>query len=337
MQALQKFNAFLNKTFSLWIVFFATVAYLWPQYFTFFLPYMTYGLGLIMFGMGMTLTFKDFALVLTQPKAVIVGCCAQFTIMPLSAYFLAVGFNLPPELAAGLILLGACPGGTVSNIMTYVARGNVALSVTMTSICTLVAPVVTPTIFFLLASQWLEISPWGMFRSVVEVILFPIVLGIVIRLFFKRQVNYIVQGLPVVSFACIAAILTGIIAINSDNISRTGVLVFFLVVVQNAVGFALGFVVSRVLRLDLYDSKAISIEVGMQNSALGVALANAHLTPIAAIPSAVAALWHNVAAPMLASYFARLKDPRADAKEAADAKAKAQGKPVDGEPIAIED
>ncbi|RIY36033.1 bile acid:sodium symporter family protein [Psittacicella gerlachiana] len=333
MQALQKFNAFLTKTYALWIVFFATMAYLWPEHFKFALPYMTYGLGLIMFGMGMTLTFKDFALVVTQPKAVIVGCLAQFTIMPLSAYFLAVGFNLPPELAAGLILLGACPGGTVSNIMTYVARGNVALSVTMTSVCTLLSPVLTPTIFFLLASQWLEINPWGMFRSVLEVILLPIVLGVVVRLFFRRQVSYIVQGLPVVSFTCIVCILAGIIAVNAENISRTGVLVFFLVIVQNAIGFGLGFLVARLLKLDLYDSKAISIEVGMQSSALGVALANAHLTPIAAIPSAVAALWHNVAAPMLASYFSRLKDPRADAKEAADAKAK---KPAQ-EPIAIED
>ncbi|RIY32055.1 sodium transporter [Psittacicella hinzii] len=333
MQALQKFNAFLTKTYALWIVFFATVAYIWPEHFQFALPYLTYGLGLIMFGMGMTLTFKDFALVLTQPKAVIIGCLAQFTIMPLSAYVLAVGFNLPAELAAGLILLGACPGGTVSNIMTYVARGNVALSVTMTSICTLLSPVLTPTIFFLLASQWLEINPWGMFSSVLQVILFPIALGIVVRLFFKRQVNYIVQALPVVSFTCIVCILAGIIAVNADNIGKTGALVFVCVIIQNAVGFGLGFLVARLLKLDLYDSKAISIEVGMQSSALGVALANAHLTPLAAIPSAVGALWHNIAAPMLASYFSRLKDPRADAKEA---EARTTNKPLE-EPVALED
>lgn len=322
MPTLAKLNAFLTKTFPLWIVLFSVLAFFWPQYFVWSLPYITWGLGLIMFGMGMTLSLNDFKLVFTQPKAVIVGCLAQFTIMPLSAYVLAVWLKLPPELAAGLILLGACPGGTVSNIMTYVARGNVALSVTMTSICTLLAPVLTPFAFYLLASQWLEINPWAMFTSVVKVILLPIALGVIVRTFFRRQVNNILLGLPLVSFVTIMIILAAVIGVNAKNLATVGVSVLVAVVVQNLVGFALGFTVSRVLKLDRYDSKAISIEVGMQNSSLGVALAHSHLTPLAAVPSAFAALWHNVAAPLLASYFARLKDERADAKERETAVAK---------------
>ncbi|MFC6276072.1 bile acid:sodium symporter family protein [Psittacicella hinzii] len=324
MNTLARFNAFITKTFALWIILGSVVAYYFPTYFTGSIPYVPYLLGVIMFGMGCTLSFKDFKIIFTQPKAVIVGIVAQFLIMPLAAYAIALAFNLPKELAAGLILLGACPGGTASNVVTYLARGNVALSVCMTSACTLLAPVLTPLSFYLLASQWLDIPAWPMFLSVVKIVLAPIVLGLILKLFFRKQVAMTTQALPLVSIVCILTILTAIIGANGQKLVSSGFLVFGIVFLHNAVGYFLGYLGAKICRLSFHDSKAIAIEVGMQNSALGVTLANTYLGPAAAIPSVFAAIWHNVSGPILASVFAQFKDSVAE-KEAAEVRAAITG------------
>lgn len=320
MNTLLRISNFFSKTLAVWIVVFAYISYSYPAYFTHFLGWIPALLAIIMFGMGMTLTPSDFKVVLTQPKAVTIGVLAQFLIMPLTAYVIALTFNLPPELAAGLILLGSCPGGTVSNIMTFIARGNIALSVAMTSVATLLAPVLTPFMFWLLASQWLSIDPVPMFYSVVKIVLAPVAAGVVLRFLFKSAIEKATQALPLVSVVAIPMVLTGIVSNSRDNLATAGVAVLGVVVLHNLLGHLLGYLVARFTKLSLHDAKAITIEVGMQNSALGTTLATAYLGPLAAIPSAVASILHNISGPTLASFFAGLKDEEADKADARHAK-----------------
>ena len=174
MPYLLKLTQFVSKTFALWVLLFAFLAFISPEAFLEIRGYIPYLLGIVMFGMGITLTFNDFSEVVKHPKSVIVGVVGQFVIMPAIAFALAKLFALPTDLAIGVILVGACPGGTSSNVMTYLAKGNTALSVACTTISTLLAPLLTPVIFYVLASQWIEINATAMFVSVLEMVLFPI-------------------------------------------------------------------------------------------------------------------------------------------------------------------
>lgn len=189
MNTFQKIGKFAGDTFALWVLLAAGLAMWIPEYFTWISPWITTLLGIVMFGMGMTLKLEDFKLVLLQPKGVIIGIIGQFTIMPFLAFVLAKLFQLPPEIAVGVILVGCCPGGTASNVMTFLAKGNTALSVTITSCTTLLAPIVTPALIYFLASEWLPVSFMAMFLSVVKVVLIPIVLGILAQIFFKPVVE----------------------------------------------------------------------------------------------------------------------------------------------------
>ena len=267
-----------------------------------------------MFGMGITLTFNDFGEVFKHPKSVLIGVVGQFVIMPSIAFALAKAFNLPPDLAIGVILVGSCPGGTASNVMTYLARGNTALSVACTTISTLLAPLLTPAIFYVLASQWLEIDASKMFVDVLKMVLFPILIGLVVRALFKKQVGQISQTMPLVSVISIVLILAAVVAISKDKIIESGLLIFGVVVLHNCLGYLLGYLAAKAFKLNLADCKAIAIEVGMQNSGLGAALAAAHFNPIAAVPSAVFSFWHNVSGPMLANIFANMKEKKEESK-----------------------
>ena len=258
-----------------------------------------------MFGMGMTLSLDDFKEVLKQPKKVAIGVLAQFTIMPLIAFGLAVGFRLPPEVAAGVILVGCCPGGTSSNVMTFLAKGNVALSVAITSVTTLLAPFVTPALILLLASKWLPVSAGAMFWSVVKVVLIPIILGLIVKVLFNKQVEKSVKALPLVSVIAIVAIVAAVVSGSQEKIAEMGLLILLVVVLHNGLGYLLGFWVARLLKLEYYDQKAISIEVGMQNSGLGATLAATHFSPLAAVPSAIFSVWHNISGSLLATYWSK--------------------------------
>lgn len=310
MQALLKLTQFLSKTFSLWAIVFAILAFFFPTGFKIFAPYIPYLLGLVMFGMGITLTVNDFSEVVKHPKAVIIGVVGQFVIMPSIAFVLAKAFNLPDDLAAGVILVGCCPGGTSSNVMTFLAKGNTALSVACTTISTLLAPLLTPFIFYALASQWLEIDATGMFITVLEMVLFPIFLGLIVRTLFKNVISQASQITPLVSIVSIILILAAVVAVNKAKIIESGLLIFSVVVVHNCLGYLIGFFSAKLFKLNVADSKAIAIEVGMQNSGLGVALANAHLNPVAAVPSALFSFWHNVSGPILANIFSNMKNDK---------------------------
>ena len=308
MQTLLKFTQFISKTFALWAIIFAVLAFYFPSEFKIFAPYIPYLLGLVMFGMGITLTFNDFGEVAKHPKSVFIGVVGQFVIMPLIAFVLAKIFDLPPDLAVGVILVGSCPGGTSSNVMTYLAKGNTALSVACTTISTLISPLLTPTIFYVLASQWLDIDASAMFLSVLKMVLFPIFLGLVVRALFKKVIEQASQTMPLVSVISIVLILAAVVAVSKDKIVESGLLIFTVVVLHNCLGYLIGFFAAKLFKLNIADSKAIAIEVGMQNSGLGAALAAAHFNPIAAVPSALFSFWHNVSGPVLANIFSNMKD-----------------------------
>jgi len=306
MSALLRFTQFVQKTFALWVIVFAALALWQPEFFVWLKAYIPWILGIIMLGMGMTMTIGDFKGVLQSPKAVLIGVVAQFVVMPGLAYVLCKLFNLPPEIAVGVILVGCCPGGTASNVITYMAKGNVALSVACTSVSTLLAPVLTPAIFYLLASQWLKIDAASMFISILQVVLVPIVIGLILRTWLKRQVESYIQVMPLVSVIAIVAIVAAIIGGSKAAIFQSGLLILAVVILHNGFGYLLGFTAARFFKLPYADSKAIAVEVGMQNSGLGVALAAVHFaaSPITAVPSAIFSLWHNISGPALATYWA---------------------------------
>ncbi|MEN8274576.1 bile acid:sodium symporter family protein [Acinetobacter seifertii] len=306
MSALLRFTQFVQKTFALWVIVFAALALWQPEFFVWLKAYIPWILGIIMLGMGMTMTVDDFKGVLQSPKAVLIGVVAQFVVMPGLAFVLCKLFDLPPEIAVGVILVGCCPGGTASNVITYMAKGNVALSVACTSVSTLLAPLLTPAIFYLLASQWLKIDAASMFISILQVVLLPIVIGLILRTWLKRQVESYIQVMPLVSVIAIVAIVAAIIGGSKAAIFQSGLLILAVVILHNGFGYLLGFTAARFFKLPYADSKAIAVEVGMQNSGLGVALAAVHFaaSPITAVPSAIFSLWHNISGPALATYWA---------------------------------
>lgn len=308
MNVLERISVFAGNTFAIWVIIFAILAFLIPDGFTWIAPHISLLLGIIMFGMGLTLTLDDFRGIIKAPKSVIIGVFAQYTIMPLLAFGLATVFHLPPEVAVGVILVGCCPGGTASNVMTFLARGNTALSVTITAVSTVLAPILTPTLTLLFASKWLPVSAGDMFLSIVQIVLIPIVLGLVIRMLFQKQVDKSVKALPLISVVGIVTVTSSVVAVNKESIATTGLMIFSVVVLHNVLGLLLGYLLAKLSRLDFSNQKAISIEVGMQNSGLGSALAMAHFAPIAAVPSAIFSVWHNISGPLLATWWRKRTD-----------------------------
>lgn len=314
MSALLQFSQFVQKTFALWVILFSAIALMLPELFVWLRAYIPWMLGLIMLGMGMTMTVGDFKSVLQSPKAVAIGVVAQFIVMPGLAFLLCQLFQLPAEIAIGVILVGCCPGGTASNVITYMAKGNTALSVACTSVSTLLAPVLTPAIFYLLASQWIEINAWSMLVSILQVVLFPIILGLIIRAILKAKVEAYIQVMPLISVIAIVAIVAAIIAGSKTQILESGLMILGIVALHNGLGYLLGYWASRIFKMAEIDCRAVSIEVGMQNSGLGVALAATHFatSPITAVPSAIFSLWHNISGPALATYWAARKPTETD-------------------------
>ncbi|MCA0993001.1 bile acid:sodium symporter family protein [Pseudalkalibacillus hwajinpoensis] len=307
MKALEKASRFAGNTFAIWVLLFAVLGFLYPEGFTWITSYITILLGIIMFGMGMTLSTNDFKEIVKQPKSVAIGVAAQFIIMPLLAYALAVVFRLPAEVAVGVILVGCCPGGTASNVITYLSKGNTALSVAITAVSTLLAPLLTPALVLLFASQWLPVSAGDLFLSIFQMVVIPITLGVIVKLIFKEKVAESVKALPLVSVISIVAIVAAVVGASKDRIAETGLLIFSIVILHNLLGLMIGYFLAKLFRLNERDQRAISIEVGMQNSGLGAALAAAHFNPIAAVPSAIFSVWHNISGPILATIWSKRK------------------------------
>ena len=264
-------------------------------------------LMIIMFGMGLTLDPKDFALVFTRPKYILLGCLAQFLIMPALAYGLSLAFALDVGMMAGVILVGTCPGGTSSNVITYLSRGDVALSVGMTSVNTLLAPFLTPAITYLLLRTTISVDVVAMFMSIVQVVIIPIGLGFVINKLFRKFTRALVDVLPAVSVTAICMIVACVVSHNAGRILATGWLVFAVVFLHNMLGYLCGFVLGKVLGLDVPQVKALSVEVGMQNSGLATSLAGSTFPDLAmaTVPGAIFSVWHNISGALLASVYRR--------------------------------
>ena len=322
MQLLERISKTAGNTFAIWVILFAVLAFFIPGGFTWIAPHISLLLGIIMFGMGLTLSLKDFKAVFQAPKSVIIGVIAQFTIMPLLAFLLATIFQLQPEVAVGVILVGCCPGGTASNVMTFLAKGNTALSVAVTSVSTLLAPILTPALTLLFASKWLPVSAGSLFLSIVQIVLVPIILGLIVKLLFKKQVEKSITVLPLISVIGIVAVASAVVAVNAAKIAETGLLIFSIVVLHNVLGLLIGFLLAKALKLNFADQKAISIEVGMQNSGLGAALAVAHFSPLSAVPSAIFSVWHNISGPLLATWWGKRSTNHIDSTETKDSSVK---------------
>ena len=291
MNTLLMLSRFANKTFALWVIIAGILGFVFPDVFKPIGSWIAILLGVMMFGMGLTLTTADFREIFRRPKDVAVGILAQFLIMPLAAFVLCKAFDLPPDLAVGLMLLGCVPGGTASNVVTFLARGDTALSVTITSCTTLLAPIVTPALIYVFANQWIEIDPVGMFWSICQIVLLPIALGVAIHSILGHQrVEVAATCLPLVSVTAIVLIVMAVVAVSQPNIAKTGPLVFAVVVLHNGLGYLVGYMAAKMFKMNFAKRKCLAIEVGMQNSGLGVALATAHFAtmPLAALPSAMA-------------------------------------------------
>jgi BASS family bile acid:Na+ symporter len=310
MAFIEKVSSFAGKTFTLWVILFAVLAFMLPDSFGWIGGYIVPLLGVVMFGMGLTLSANDFKEVFRRPKDVAIGVICHYIIMPGLAFLLAWGLNLPPEVAVGVILVGCCPSGTASNVMVFLAKGDVPLAVSIASVSTILAPLVTPLLILLLASKWVDIHIWSLILSIIQVVIIPLALGFIIKKFFGKQAAASVKALPLVSTIAIVMIVAGVVAGSQEKIATTGLLIFAVVILHNVLGFLLGFFLSRLLGMDLAKQKAVAMEVGMQNSGLGVAIATANFSPLAAVPSAIFSVWHNISGSILASLFSRMKEKK---------------------------
>ncbi len=264
-------------------------------------------LGVIMFGMGLTLSPNDFKIVLSRPKDIFLGCLAQFTVMPLLAFSLAWAFSLPQELALGVILVGCCPGGTASNVITYLAKGDLALSVGMTATSTLLAPILTPLLVWKMAGTMVEVDTIGMLLSIVYVVIAPIVVGLLCQRFLPQLTKSVTPYLPAFSSVVIALVVGIIVSHNAERLLLGGLIVVLVVIAHNLLGLLIGFIIGRALRLPKPKCVALSIEVGMQNSGLASSLAVMHFAsyPLATIPGAVFSVWHNISGAIAAKLYSR--------------------------------
>ena len=266
-----------------------------------------YMLGVVMFGMGLTLNLRDFQIVFSRPKDVITGCVAQFSVMPLLAWGLSRLFRLDEALALGVVLVGCCPGGTASNVITYLAKGDLALSVGMTGVSTLLAPLLTPLLTWALAGKSVDVDVAGMLLSILWVVILPIVAGLVVKGLWPKLTERMTVYLPAVSSLAIAFIVLIVISANAQKLLMGGLLIVLVVVLHNVCGLLLGWLIGRLLRLPDAKRRAISIEVGMQNSGLASSLATLHFAayPMATIPGAVFSVWHNISGAIVARLYVR--------------------------------
>ena len=266
-----------------------------------------YLLGVVMFGMGLTLNLHDFRIVFSRPKDVITGCLAQFTVMPLLAWALVRLFSLDEALALGVVLVGCCPGGTASNVITYLAKGDLALSVGMTGVSTLLAPLLTPLLTWTLAGKSIQVDVASMFLSILWVVILPIAVGLLVKWLWPRFTQRTTDYLPALSSLAIAAIVAIVIADNAEKLLAGGLIIVLVVMIHNVCGLSLGYLIGRLLRLSESKKRAISIEVGMQNSGLASSLATLHFAayPMATIPGALFSVWHNISGSVVARLFVR--------------------------------
>ncbi|WP_418284005.1 bile acid:sodium symporter family protein [Halorubrum sp. DTA46] len=307
MDRLEQVGTFTSKYFVVWVLLASGAALYVPDSFTPIAAYITPLLGLIMLGMGLTLTPDDFKRIVERPRDVFIGAAAQWLVMPTLAYVLVVALGLPWEVGVGLILVGAAPGGTASNVMTYLGRGDVALSVTITTVTTVAAPLVMPAWVVLLAGEQITVTFAEMAETIVLIVLIPVIAGLVLRLLLDRYAPTAAKAglsvFPAISVVAIVAIVAAVVGLNVEEILTASALVVVAVLLHNGLGLGAGYGVGKLTGMAEDRARACAFEVGLQNSGLAVALAVAFFDPIAALIPALFSVWHNVSGPALATYF----------------------------------
>ncbi|MCA9772757.1 MAG: bile acid:sodium symporter family protein, partial [Myxococcales bacterium] len=299
--------AAFERLFPLWVLALSGAAIARPDLFVPLRPQIPWLLGLIMTGMGMTLRASDLRAVASAPRAVALGVAAQYGVMPVLAYAISRALDLPPALAAGLVLVGACPGGTASNVVTYLAGGDVAFSVAMTLVSTAIAPVLTPLLASALAGRYVPVEAADLFVGTAKIVVLPLVAGFAARRWFPGAVTRLLPALPSISIAAILAIIACVVALNAGTLSEVGPIVLVAVALHNLGGLAAGWGLGSLAGLARPRRIALAIEVGMQNSGLAAALAVQFFPAGAALPGAIFSAWHNLSGSLLASWFARGK------------------------------
>ena len=306
---MDKVSSFIGKYMAWIVLVIAAVALFWPGTCLWIqTKWINYLLMIVMFGMGLTMKLGDFAVVFRQPRDVIAGCLAQFIVMPLLAFGLGRVFGLSDELLVGVVLVGTCPGGTSSNVITYLSKGDTALSVGMTSINTLLAPFLTPMLTYLYLRTSVSVDVKAMFMSIIQVVIVPIGLGLLINKVFGNYTQKIRDALPSVSVTAICLIVAAVVSHNSEKIRATGLVIFAVVILHNILGYLCGYLVGIAFRMDLPRKKAVAIEIGMQNSGLATTLAGSAFPgmAMATVPGAIFSVWHNISGAVLAGIFQRM-------------------------------
>ncbi|RKS86823.1 BASS family bile acid:Na+ symporter [Orbus hercynius] len=302
-QILIKTIVSLTRMFPIWAILCAVLAYMMPNLFLPIKSYTSELLMFVMFTMGVTLSVDDFKRVIVKPKAVIVCTLLHYIVMPLTALILAKLFNMRPELLVGMVLVGSVASGTASNVMIYLAKGDVALSVTISSVSTLVGVVVTPLLTLALVGTSVEVPFWSMFMSIVKIVFIPIVAGVIVHHLLYGIVRKLERFLPLMSMICILIIISIVVAGSRDQITQVGFMVILAVVLHNGIGLLGGYWGGRLLGFDEATCRTMSLEVGMQNSALAATLGTTYFSSLSALPAAVFSVWHNVSGSLLAGYW----------------------------------
>ena len=307
---MKKLCHYISEYMGILVLVTALLSFAFPQLLQQVRPtVINYLLGVVMFGMGLTLNLQDFKIVFSRPKDVIIGCLAQFTVMPLLAWGLSRLFSLDEALALGVILVGCCPGGTASNVITYLAKGDLALSVGMTGVSTLLAPFLTPLLTWALAGKSVNVDVVGMLLSILWVVILPIAIGLIVKWIWPKFTEKATDYLPAFSSIAIALIVAIIISANADKLLAGGLLIIVVVMLHNICGLGLGYLLGCLLGLSVSKKRAISIEVGMQNSGLASSLATIHFAayPLATIPGAIFSVWHNLSGAAVAYLYRRFR------------------------------
>ena len=315
MNTLQAISSFLSKKTSFFIIIIAVFTYFFRDTFSWVRnDVQTVILGLIMLTMGMSLTKKDFENLMASPKHILLGTFAQFTVMPFIAFGLTHLLNLPLAIGLGLLLVGCCPGGVSSNIMSYLCKGDIAFSVGMTTVNTLLAPVVTPMLLLWLTGEDVDIDAIGMFKNILIVTLIPVTIGYIINSFLsdKKQYKEIQKIMPDLSVICLACIVGGVVSQCGDAFVKSGILIFIAILLHNSFGYLLGYGIGSLVKFNTAKKRTISIEVGMQNAGLATNLASNHFNsyPEAAVVSAICCVWHSISGTILANLFIFVENRR---------------------------
>lgn len=305
MVKLVKLAGVITSTVSVWVMLGAVIAFFQPAAIKPLGKYIPYLLGLIMLGMGLTMTTADFKMVLTRPRDVCYGVLLRYLIMPGVAWTVTKVLALDPAIAAGVLLVGCCPSGTASNVMTFIAKGDTALSITVSSVNTLLSPLLTPLLFLFITGAVIPVDAAALLLDIMKIVVAPIIAGMIIRYWANEWVEKLQPVIPAVSVLAIVITVSAVVALNAAKLAGVAVLALVAVALHNVLGLLLGYWSSLSLGMSESQARAISYEIGMENSGLAVALALVHLDPLAAVPGAIFSVWHNFSGSLLASYWVR--------------------------------